>query len=329
MASKSTTDKATAATASISRLAVPAAEATATATTTKGRKATTTKKAGRNGLKMGPRPPDFDEAKIKASPTYQKWRATKKGQTLKYAGRTYVKGGKQPGDSDNEEERLMRRIMIARRNNIKDHIELKTARQSKKQKSSSSSGSKGEKDNRTIGSTEDSAVSSSTTTTKKRKRTSSELKAEHDVDPEEDDDYCDSGDGEEDVDEDSMHSSSGRGCSMLLKDTISRMEMDLEAVEATRSYKAWQQLPDGAEFTYNQTYVKGSENHDWLLRKNIWRRMRYRRKNKAMLEDINFSRTSVSGTYKKKKIRSKTSKGDTTKSEQSSSSQVDATSAII
>lgn len=34
---------------------------------------------------------------------------------------------------------------------------------------------------------------------------------------------------------------------------------------------------------YNQKYTKGREGDDWLLRKNIWRRMRYRRENKKMV----------------------------------------------
>ena len=37
---------------------------------------------------------------------------------------------------------------------------------------------------------------------------------------------------------------------------------------------------------YNQKYVKGRDGHDWLLRKNIWRRMRYRRENKKMVEQL-------------------------------------------
>jgi len=71
---------------------------------------------------MGPRPPDFNEDVIKASPTYAKWAALADGQMIKYACREFIKGR---GDDD---ERLMRRIMIARRNNIKDHEILKKAR---------------------------------------------------------------------------------------------------------------------------------------------------------------------------------------------------------
>lgn len=63
-------------------------------------------------------------------------------------------------------------------------------------------------------------------------------------------------------------------------------EMDVAAVEATRSYRAWHALDDGKEFVYNQKYIKGKPTHDWLLRKNIWRRMRYRRENKKMVQAL-------------------------------------------
>lgn len=74
------------------------------------------------GPKMGPRPLDFDETIIRQSPTFLKWASLTTGQKLRYACRDFVKGR---GD---DEERLMRRIMIARRNNIRDHEILKTAR---------------------------------------------------------------------------------------------------------------------------------------------------------------------------------------------------------
>jgi hypothetical protein len=71
-----------------------------------------------------------------------------------------------------------------------------------------------------------------------------------------------------------------------LTDAQVTKEMDVVAVEATRSYRKWQTLQDGEEFLYNQKYTKGKEGHDWLLRKNIWRRMRYRRENKKMVQSI-------------------------------------------
>ena len=142
---------------------------------------------------MGPRPLDFDEESLKASPTYQRWLQLPIGGKLRYSCRDFVKG------KDLDDERLLRRIMIARRNNLRDHDTLKKARQ----------------------------------TLAKPKRTDD--------------------------------------------------EMDVEAVEATRSYRHWASLPEGTEFVYNQKYLKGKEGHDHLLRKNIWRRMRYRRENKHML----------------------------------------------
>jgi hypothetical protein len=42
-------------------------------------------------------------------------------------------------------------------------------------------------------------------------------------------------------------------------------------------------LPCHPSKQYNQKYIKGREGHDWLLRKNIWRRMRYRRENKQLV----------------------------------------------
>jgi len=74
------------------------------------------------GPKMGPRPADFDEQLVKQSPTYTKWAALPQGAKIRYACREFIKG------RPNDEERLMRRIMIARRNNIKDHEVLKKAR---------------------------------------------------------------------------------------------------------------------------------------------------------------------------------------------------------
>jgi hypothetical protein len=60
----------------------------------------------------------------------------------------------------------------------------------------------------------------------------------------------------------------------------------VEAVRKTRSYRHWETLRPGESFLYNQTYVKGQKDHDWLLQKNIWRRMRYRRENKRIVQDL-------------------------------------------
>ena len=74
------------------------------------------------GPKMGPRPPDFDEDLVKQAPTFIRWQNLAQGQSLRYVCRDFIKGR---GD---DEERLMRRIMIARRNNLRDHDILKRAR---------------------------------------------------------------------------------------------------------------------------------------------------------------------------------------------------------
>ena len=74
------------------------------------------------GPRMGPRPIDFDEDLVRRSPTFLKWETLAEGAKLRYACREFSKGrGK-------DEERLMRRIMIARRNNVRDHETLKKAR---------------------------------------------------------------------------------------------------------------------------------------------------------------------------------------------------------
>jgi len=182
---------------------------------------------------MGPRPPDFDEALVRQSPTFQKWAGLPQGAKLKYACREFTKGHGQ------DEERLMRRIMIARRNNLKDHATLKKARAIIVDKISNSN-----------------STSSSQPSTKKRRTTPS--------------------------------SSGG-----ALSDAQVTKEMDVVAVEATRSYRKWQTLQDGEEFLYNQKYTKGKDGHDWLLRKNIWRRMRYRRENKKMVQSIKGTAAAV------------------------------------
>lgn len=165
---------------------------------------------------MGPRPHDFDEAVIKQSPTYLKWQALERGTKMKYACREFIKGN---GD---DEERLMRRIMIARRNNLRDHETLKRARAIRPGSASN--------------------VEDAVKEPKKRRTAPSQ------------------------------------------SDSQIAKEMDVSAVEATRSYRTWMQLEKGGEFIYNQKYIKGREGHEWLLKKNIWRRMRYRRENKQIVK---------------------------------------------
>ena len=197
---------------------------------------------------MGPRPPDFDEHLIQQSPTFIRWNQLQPGEKLRYACREFIKG---QGD---DAERLMRRIMIARRNNIRDHQTLKRARQIAVKPNSDNHNM--EEHDPKIGRVDHSEggggavatihhpVPVPTPTTRKR-----------------------------------------RPSTMFCDNEVVR-EIDVPAVEATRSYQAWMTLPDGAEFVYNQKYTKGKDGHDWLLRKNIWRRMRYRRENKKMVEQM-------------------------------------------
>ena len=189
------------------------------------------------GPKMGTRAPDFDESVVRKAPTFQKWLTLKDGQKIRYACRDFVKGHGQ------DEERLMRRIMIARRNNVRDHELLKQAREITKDEPQATSEA-------VETPTEVVAEESSVIETiaieeppvKQRKIAPSLANAEDD--------------------------------------------MDERAVKATRSYKAWLALDDGKEFSYNQKYIKGKEGHDFLLKKNIWRRMRYRRENKKMVDKL-------------------------------------------
>lgn len=174
------------------------------------------------GPKMGPRPIDFDENLVRQAPTFARWQKLRIGQKLRYACRDFVKGN---GD---DEERLMRRIMIARRNNLRDHAILKRARAK-------------------TGDDIKPAKKEVIAPPPKKKRTST---------------------------------------SYAMTDDEVMREMDNPAVEGTRSFRSWLALEDGETFTYNQTYVKGKEGHDWLLKKNIWRRMRYRRENKKMVDKL-------------------------------------------
>jgi hypothetical protein len=184
------------------------------------------------GPRMGPRPADFDEDLVRSSPTYIRWEKLAPGEKLRYACREFTKGF---GDDD---ERLMRRIMIARRNNLRDHEILKKARASV----AVVDGSEG-----------------------KRKSEKGTFASDDDRSPK-------------------KH----RTCVYSMNDDEIRREMDVDAVERTRSYKKWLRLQDGQEFTYNQKYIKGCDNHDWLLKKNIWRRMRYRRENKKILSQMKY-----------------------------------------
>ncbi len=221
---------------------------------------------------MGPRPRDFDEELVRRSPTFRKWEGLMPGAKLRYACREFVKG---QGD---DEERLMRRIMIARRNNVRDHQALKWARRMQSSVMANDAddkaaipqdeaASKAETNgNKIMENTkrENYVVNSRREAEAIISRTSHLLQGAQEAQP----------------------GRRSRRPTTLISDEAIKEEMDVHAVEATRSYKTWLSLPNGTEFLYNQKYIKGQESHDWLLKKNIWRRMRYRRENKKMVEQM-------------------------------------------
>jgi hypothetical protein len=201
------------------------------------------------GPKMGPRPADFDEEVIRQSPTFLRWMQLETSQKLRYACREFVK------DHGDDEERLMRRIMIARRNNIRDHETLKRARRQTKTTPGSSSSTGGAE------------AAAAAAASKAAANIASAAAAAAAAAAEE-------------------SNRRSRRPPSSFSDSQVEKEMDAPAVAATRSYRSWLGLPEGAEFVYNQKYIKGRDGHDWLLRKNIWRRMRYRRENKKMVERL-------------------------------------------
>ena len=259
------------------------------------------------GPKMGPRPADFDEHVIKQSPTFVKWSTLEVGQKLRYACRDFVKG---QGD---DEERLMRRIMIARRNNLKDHQTLKRARAqvvvpvAPVPTDPNDAGGSATADSHmndigvittTVPAPHHEGTMTTTTTVltvaaannenggvdganNNNAQRSSMVVAENSTTTGTTHHHSDVSSALEQPPQRKK-----RRPSAIFSDTDIQKEMDVPAVEATRSYRSWLALKDGQEFVYNQKYVKGKDGHDWLLRKNIWRRMRYRRENKRMVEQL-------------------------------------------
>ena len=224
------------------------------------------------GPKMGPRPEDFDEELVRRSPTFRKWENLMPGSKLRYACREFVKG---QGD---DEERLMRRIMIARRNNVRDHQALKWARRMQakeaKEDPSATPATNDDKATAVMKTTAGKGMENGTVSyhlTSSRRETEAIIsRTSHLLDGA----------------QDPPSGRRSRRPTTLISDEAIMEEMDVDAVEATRSYKTWLSLPNGSEFLYNQKYIKGMDCHDWLLKKNIWRRMRYRRENKRMVEQM-------------------------------------------
>jgi len=251
---------------------------------------------------MGPRPIDFDEDLVRRSPTFLKWETLAEGAKLRYACREFSKGrGK-------DEERLMRRIMIARRNNVRDHETLKKARGFQSMPSSSTpSGdplqsqpfkAEENRDNRKRklqeGANDGSSKKGKGMGDEEGKRAGDNIinsvaSKPRDLSPQE-------------QKEKPPSQCPNRRATTLISNEVIGIDMDVDAVIATRSYRTWVDLADGAELIYNQKYIKGAKDHDWLLRKNIWRRMRYRRENKQLVKDM--IRKERGGQQKSSKQRS-------------------------
>ena len=255
------------------------------------------------GPKMGPRPPDFDEELVRRSPTFRKWEGLLPGGKLRYACREFVKGN---GD---DEERLMRRIMIARRNNVRDHQALKWARRMQSSVQQQQLVVNKEQTQQPEATAKTAAMAPLTEHEPSKqdgdpKGTCDPIKVQADkgvvVHNYNSGNYNNSIIGSRSETEAIISRTShllpsgqepppgrrSRRPTTLISDEAIKEEMDVPAVESTRSYKTWLALPNGAEFLYNQKYIKGHEAHDWLLKKNIWRRMRYRRENKKMVEEM-------------------------------------------
>eukprot|EP00571_Detonula_confervacea_P014112 CAMPEP_0172307212 /NCGR_PEP_ID=MMETSP1058-20130122/8112_1 /TAXON_ID=83371 /ORGANISM="Detonula confervacea, Strain CCMP 353" /LENGTH=333 /DNA_ID=CAMNT_0013019313 /DNA_START=141 /DNA_END=1142 /DNA_ORIENTATION=- len=216
------------------------------------------------GPKMGPRPEDFNEELIRKAPTFQKWLKLEPGRELTYACRQFVKGG------IDDEERLMRRIMIARRNNLKDHAVLKKARAIESVKRGVLPGHAG------------------SMLQEKGEETNDHVQEVESLEGNDDSQMMDDMPTVPPLPSNPSGTKRRRVAGTLQPtDEEILMEMDVPAVEATRSYRRWLALPEGTFFTYNQTYTKGKDDHDWLLKKNIWRRMRYRRENQIKVIEMN------------------------------------------
>ena len=257
-----------------------------------------------SGPKLRPRPPDFDEVHVQRSPTFRKWRQLSPGSTLVYACRTFTKGGV------DEEERLMRRIMIAHRNNLKEHAVLKRAMREADAsravegeavaveavgKSSSRRRRRGTCSTTTVKTGGDqNDVDNDDDVREGTTKIAHATSASSPVPPastssrpppgRDDDDAPSSGTASGGVVKRSRRTY-GESAPPKSDEDVLR-EMDVDAVEMTRSYRRWMECPHGTSFTYNHTYVRGMEGHDWLLRKNIWRRMKYRRENRVKVLNL-------------------------------------------
>ena len=181
---------------------------------------------------MAARPSDFDEAAVKKSPTYKKWLALEDGQKLRYACRDFLKG------RDEDEERLMRRIMIARRNNMRDKEKLNRARSVKAQFNDGLAKESKSRKASPMSSTLPQHYACPPLTKKTRQDSNTNNSTEN---------------------EDKFQ------------------HMDEPMLEATKTFKAWLKLENGKEFFYSaRKFYKGVEGEDLRLKRAIWARKKYR-----------------------------------------------------
>ena len=195
------------------------------------------------GPKMGPRPPDFNEASLKQSPTYIKWLTLSDGEKLRYACREFIKG------HEEDDERLLRRIMIARRNNIRDHETLKVARQRANVGTAAMVPT-------TTAATVKTAAPATTTTSAARAESNAVL---HDDATHSDNDMTGMELEEVVVVPTTVATTTTRTRRPphTFSDAQIEQEMDVAAVLKTRSYRSWLEVPDGGEFVVRLVVVCG------------------------------------------------------------------------
>ena len=235
--------------------------------------------------KLGPRPADFDEVKVRESPTFQNWMALQPGQVLRYACRDFVRG------YQDDEEKLMRRIMIARRNNLKDHAMLKRARGNNDASEEELGAEERLLCHRSAGGVYGSGSIGSDIKQlpplpppSRRPKRQRQQRRQPQANEGEDNEQSSPCGHKKRTKRNRAATTTQQRINRSDDDIIH--EMDMEAVEATRSYRKWSALPNDATFVYNQTYTKGKDGDDWLLKKNIWRRMRYRRQNRDKVDEL-------------------------------------------
>ena len=203
------------------------------------------------GPKMGPRPADFDEQLIRQSPTFLKWQGLAKGEKLRYACRDFIKGhdsGVEVGVASNGNSNDEEEERLMRRIMIARRNNVKDHQALKRARYMTSNNT-----SNSINYAKPTSSPPSTNVPSKAAKAESNRK---------------------------------RRPPTVFSDSEIIKEMDVAAVEATRSYRKWKSLKDGELLTYNQIYIKGQAKHEWLLKKNIWRRMRYRRENKKIVEKL-------------------------------------------